>query len=294
MADTPELDISMGNKSGAAISMGDPMSEPEFETIDGKAKGIDTDDIPEEDEGGTGQTGEETPSEDPEANPEGGAEGDDEGDGGNEPEAPKDLGEFDPEKVADWDAQYVKDGSLDVHGALSQEFFANAEAGNEGLNEGTYAYLESKGISKATVKDIEAMAKTNREFAAKDAANVKKEHDLALMTEAGGPDPLKEALKWGKEGGYTKEQQERFNQVMAGDDLEAKKDAVAALMVRSGIKKDKPRVPARDATKGQGKTNNQVQPFASREEYRKAFDEAKNSPRQSREVAARLAVSKFR
>lgn len=292
MADTPELDISMGNKAGAAISMGDPLSEPEFETIDGKAKGIDTDDIPEEDADGT------TPEDDlkgdeEEGDQDGGSEDGDEGEEGDEPAEIKDLGEFDPEKVADWDAQYVKDGSLDVHGALSQEFFANAEAGNEGLNEGTYAYLESKGISKATVKDIEAMAKTNREAAAKDAKAVKQEHDLALMTEAGGPDPLREALKWGKDGGYTKEQQERFNQVMAGDDLEAKKDAVAALMVRSGVKKDKPRIPARDGTKGQGKTNNQVQPFASRAEYRKAFEDSKNNPRKAREVAARLKVSKF-
>lgn len=212
------------------------------------------------------------------------AEGD--GDEGGDEDANKaeELGAFDPEdadSVAKYDAAYLKDGQLDLEGALTAKFWANKEAGKEGLDDGDYAYLATKGISKGTVKAIEAMAETNKEAA---KSSVEKQ-DLELFTIAAddkgenGPKRLQDALKWGKDGAYNADQQKRFNEVMNGKDFEAKKEAVELLINRWAKANPPPRpsLPGRDATKGQGKTAPSVKPFASRKEADAARKALKDS-----------------
>lgn len=183
-------------------------------------------------------------------------------------EALPDFDQEDPEVVEQYDARFIKeDGSLDAEGALSAEYFANLENGIDGLNESTYEYLAAKGISKATVKQIEAMAATQRDAEKNGVAS----HDAQLFEIAGGPDELSKALAWGKEGGYTAEQQKRFNKITSGKDLEAKQEAVEALMsrYRRANPAPKPALPKRDATKAQGKVRSDAaKGFASRAEMR--------------------------
>lgn len=147
---------------------------------------------------------------------------------GDDAEAPEDLGEWnpeDPEVKAKYDERYFgEDGKLN-RGVLADEFFRNySKAENKadaGLNESTYAYLnDTLGLSKETVKEIErgqlALAQQN---------------DTAFFERVGGKDRYEAALKWGRDGGYTKEQQERFNALRkkGGPDFD---DAVDALMQR--------------------------------------------------------------
>jgi hypothetical protein len=292
-----KLEIGMGNVGGASISMADPSGNEDFKVTGNDQVSLDTDDLPEkdEDEGAdadgqddvSGEDGDKASDEssDADGDAEEGAEGDEDETSGEL----KDLGDFTPEKAEEFDAQYTKDGQLDIHGALSQEYFANVEKGVDGLNEGTYAYLEAKGIAKATVKDIEAMAATQRD-AQKTAV---KSQDMELMTRAGGPDALQAAIAWGKEGGYDEAAQKRFNKVMSGKDVEAKKDAIDALMSRFGKAKPKPKLPGRDATKGQGKTPQGPKPFKDRSEFHEARRKAGENQKAQREVALRLAASKF-
>jgi hypothetical protein len=204
------------------------------------------------------------------------AEGDNEEPGSEEEgdeggELPDTFDPEDPEVVAAFDAKYtLESGELDTEGALTAEYWANVEAGKDGLNDATYEYLASKGISKATVKQVEAMAQTQKDA---EQASVKSQ-DFKLFEIAGGADKLQAALKWGKEGGYTEAQQKRFNEITKGKDLEAKEEAVEALMARyrKANPTPKPKVPARDATKGQATKAAAVKPFASREEMRKVRD----------------------
>jgi hypothetical protein len=188
----------------------------------------------------------------------------------------EDLGAYDPEdpdQVARYDQAFQdEDGSL-KDATLSSLFWKRRDAGEEGLPEGVYAYLETKGIKKATVKQIEAMAETEQDA----KANSVTKHDEALFTEAGGADALQAALAWGKAGGYTKEQQARFNKITSGKDLEAKKEAVAALMARynKANPPKRPKVPGRDATKGGGGKPSSALPFKDKFEMRQMRDSLK-------------------
>lgn len=188
----------------------------------------------------------------------------------------EEMESFDPEdeeQVAKFDQAFtMEDGSINDE-ALSAVFWKRQEAKQEGLPEGVYAYLESKGIRRSLVKQIEAMSVTEAD--AKENSVVK--HDEALFEEAGGADVLRAALEWGRNGGYTKEQQERFNKITAGTDLEAKKEAVAALMARyhRANPPKRPKVPGRDATKGGGGKPSTALPFKNREEMRKMRDSLK-------------------
>lgn len=197
-----------------------------------------------------------------------------------------DLGDFDPEAPEAYEERYrTEDGQLNME-VLSAEFFANGD----GLNEGTYDYLASLGLDKNTVKEVERLKKAEL-----DGANAAtSQGDMELFTLAGGPEPLREALDWGKKGGYSKDQQAKFNKVMAGKDMDAKKEAVELLMARFGkAPKPRPTKQARDATKGGGKRQSTVKPFANRTEYRKAKAEAGENQAKRKAVAERLARSNF-
>lgn len=235
---------------------------------------FDSDDLPADEENDDVQPGNDASDADggdeEGADEEGAAE--DDGEGGEE-----DLGAFDPEdadSVAKYDAKYLKeDGFLDLDGTLTKEFWDNSAAGKEGLNDDTYAYLEARGISKAQVKQIEAMAQTQK---ASDAEGVVKS-DNKLFEVAGGADKLQAALKWGKDGGYTKEQQDRFNKITKGKDQAAKEEAVLALMARfeKANPVTKPKLPLRDGTKGQGQRAPSVKPFKDRAEMKAVRDAIK-------------------
>ncbi|MCC5780541.1 hypothetical protein H7H48_15880 [Nitratireductor sp. B36] len=292
MSDDSKLDVSVGGTPGMSLQMGDNSDAKEY-AVDRVE--FDTDDLKDEqDTDEKAGTEESTDGVEPEGGADETDQEEDELEEGSD-EVDEDLGDFDPEDeevVGKFDAKYLlEDGSLDAEGALSKEFFANQEKGIEGLNESTYAYLASKGINKATVKQVEAMAATNAEAAKKSVSS----DDMKLMSAVGGPDALKAALSWGKQGGYDEAAQKRFNKIMNGKDFAAKQDAVEALMARyqKANPPEKPRLPARDATKGQGKRTTGLKPFASREEYRKARDAAESNPKAFRQVMERLAISKL-
>ncbi|TPJ33671.1 hypothetical protein [Mesorhizobium sp. B2-8-3] len=257
------------------------------------AVAFDSDDLPADEENDDVRTDGTTDGADGDeaegADEEGAAE--DDGEGGEE-----DLGAFDPEdadSVAKFDAKYLKeDGFLDLDGVLTQEFWANQEAGKEGLNDDTYAYLEARGISKAQVKQIEAMAQTQK---ASDAEGVVKS-DNKLFEVAGGADKLQAALKWGKDGGYTQEQQDRFNKITKGKDQAAKEEAVLALMARfeKANPVTKPKLPLRDGTKGQGQKAPSVKPFKDRQEMKEVRDAIKQGDTKAWALYnARRSASKF-
>lgn len=212
----------------------------------------------------------------------------------------EDLGEFDPEDTEKWDAQYKgEDGKLNQE-ALSKEFWANGTDDSPGqLNEGTYAYLESIGISKQMAKDVEAALVTQAD-ATKTKAEKRDDALFARVAEITGdaeaaPDVLKDALKWGKEGGYTKAQQERFNKVLKGTDEDARVEAVELLVGRfqtaNGGAKQKPRLPKRDATNGRGAPGGTgLKPFKNRAEARQARRDAGNDQKARQKVAQRMAL----
>jgi hypothetical protein len=277
-----EIDTSAATPSSISISMGN--DGPEVKQTQNDMVSFDTDDLDDE----------EVPGAKSDAGADdAGSEGDaDEGDAEGDAE---DLGEFDaedPDVVAKFDSRYLTEaGTIDAQGSLSAEYFANVAKGVDGLNEATYAYLETKGVDRATVKQIEAMKAT--EAAAADKGVVAE--DLKLMTAAGGAEPLAEAIKWGKEGGYDKAAQDRFNKVMKGKDFDAKQDAVDALMARFGKaqKAVKPTLPKRDATKGQGTPSPSVKGYKDRAEMRKAMSEIGDSRPKAEAHKRRLSVTKF-
>lgn len=266
---------------------------------DGSSVGVDAEDLETQEDDVT------TENEGGDDNPEGDDDTDSDEDAGDDDDSEvEDLGEFDPEDTEKWDAQYkTEDGSLNED-ALSKEFWKNATDDNRGsLNEGTYAYLESLGVSRQMAKNVEAALVTQHDASVKATSD----GDNALFTLAGefagdpeaGPDVLKTALDWGKGGGYSKKEQAKFNKVMEGKDPEAKKEAVELLLsrhTRANPKKaepEKPRVPKRDVTKAQGQPGAGVQPFKNREEYRQARREAGDNQNARRLVAQRLAKSNF-
>lgn len=226
----------------------------------------------------------------------------------DEQSSPEDLGEFDPEDTERWDAQYkTEDGYLNED-ALANEFWSNAtDDERDSLNEGTYAYLESIGISKAMAKNVEAALVTQQDASKKEVS----EGDGALFTLAGelagspeaGADVLQAALEWGKGGGYSKDAQKKFNEATKGSDAEAKTEAVELLVTRylranpdatpKTAQKERPRTPQRDGTKGRGKPGGGLQPFKSRAEARQARSDAGDNQAARRLVAQRIAISNF-
>ena len=300
MADN-SLDVSVGGTPSMSLQMGgdgDTVKRQETDRVE-----FDTDDLAPEEEDQDGDAvqddAQDAPGESGSDDDSGESEEDAGDDEGADDEA--DLGDFDPEDeevVAKFDAKYLtEDGQIDAEGSLSAEFFANAEKGIEGLNEGTYAYLESKGISKATVKQIEAMAATQKDAATKSvvADDIKLMSLVSTPGKQDGPERLQAALAWGKEGGYDADAQKRFNAVMKGKDYQAKADAVEALVARyeKANPPKKPTLPKRDATKGQGQRTSSIKPYASRAEMQKAMKGFGDNRAAWETHKQRLAVSKF-
>ena len=261
------MSIQMGGDDGPQIKEGTQDGLSDADVLEGVAEDVPDDAADPDDTGG----------DEPEADA---SEGESEGD---------DLGEFDPENLEAWNAKYAReDGNLNEE-VLTAEWDAN---GGEGLKEETYKYLESRGISKTLAQQVEAAFKTQRDA----AANAANDGDLELMTVAGGPEPLKAALDWGKSTGYDKAAQDRFNKVMEGKDPVAKKEAVELLMARyaAANPEEKPAVPKRDVTK-QGGTPSRttVKPFKDLSEYRAAVKAAGDNQAKVQEAARRRKASGF-
>ncbi|KAB2662747.1 hypothetical protein F9K91_21160 [Brucella tritici] len=271
-AESADFDMGGGNQS-LTIEMGEGADGSEtIKRNDHATIEFNTDDVRKENDEGELEG---TLEDDDGDNGEGDASTTIDTDGDNEGEdTGEDLGAFDPEDqevVSRFDARYLDaDGDLDLEGALNKEFWDNAAKGKEGLNEATYEYLKSKGIKQSTIKQVEAMALTQKDSEEQGV----KAQDQKLFSIAGGPDKLKEALAWGKAGGYTKEQQARFNQITSGTDLAAKEEAVEALMSRFSRANPtpKPKLPKRNATNGQGGKGPSVKPFKDRAEMRAMRD----------------------
>lgn len=260
-------DFTLPNNKPIAMNMGGDVEELKKDDISFDSDDLDKEDKKDDEKGAD----RDAPDGDgPEGDAAEGAGDEEEGAG----EQPADLGAFDPadpEVVAKFDKQYLDaDGDLDIEGSLSKEFWANAAAGKEGLNEATYEYLKAKGIKPSVVKGFEAQAQTLADAQKQSVAA----QDGKLFEIAGGPDALAAALEWGKKGGYSKEQQERFNKATAGKDFEAKQEAVEALMARyrRANPPAKPTIPQRDATKGQGKATDTTKPFKDRAEMKRVRD----------------------
>ena len=213
------------------------------------------------------------------------------GDGTSEPPSvPEAFDAEDPENVAAFEAAYLTaDGELNED-IISDEFWRNKDAGTEGLNEATYEFLKTKGISKAFAKKVEAAFVNQHDADQKSLAA----HDLKVMDAADGPDNLKAMLEWGKASGYSEAQRERFNKIMQGTDLDAKLEAIELLKSRFE-KSDaaKPTTPKRDATKGNGKPRPGAQPFKTRAEWREARRRAEGDIAALRQIDARAKASGF-
>lgn len=220
--------------------------------------------------------------------------GEEEAGGSDEASEPEDLGDYDTsdETVARFDERYVTEGgTLDVRGSLSEEFWRNAKKGVDGLNPATYEYLKDRfGIDKDTVKDIEAAQKAEAARATE-----------SIYARAGGKERLMAAVEWGKGGGYTKAQRDRFNAIVNGNDPEAASDAIDALMSRyekaagrsAQPASRRPVRPARDVTT-KATTRSAVEPYATREEWAKEFREAREQragDSRMAEIRRRLAAS---
>lgn len=236
-------------------------------------------------------------SDDPDAAEDGNGDGGPDEDGQDEIDSDEvDLGEFSEENIEAWDARYKDDGGNFNMERLTAEFDANE---GKGLNAATYDYLAAQGWKKEVVQQVEAALKTQRDAQTEKVSEADR-HTMALFTLAGGPDPLRAAIEWGKKSGYTKAQQDAFNKVMDGKDLEAKEAAVALLMSRyqkspEAAERSKPKLPRRDVTKAAGKpARASLKPFASQDEYRAALKEAGGNQKAVAEITRRWANSPAR
>lgn len=292
-----DIETSIGGEGGYSLSMEPGTNEQRVEKNDNPTISFDSD----EDHALETETNDDVSS-DGSPDDETAGEGLDDDAGaeteGNESETegdvPEELGDFDPEdadSVERYENAYTaEDGSLNTD-KLSEKYFKNLDAGKDGLDDSDYAFLASKGISKATVKQIEAMQATARDT---QKSSVQSD-DLKIMTQAGGPDKLKVALEWGKAGGYSEADQKRFNKIMNGKDYAAKQDAVDALMARHGRANppQKPQLPSRDATKGQGNKTQGLKGFASKAEADAAHKAAGEDMGKLRVWSRRRKLSKF-
>jgi hypothetical protein len=199
-----------------------------------------------------------------------------------------------------FDARYFKDGKLD-QAALSTEFWANfAKAEDKSavtLNASTLGYLNDRlGLAPEFVKEV------CDSLVAKQTVQ-----EESLYATIGGKDAFETMVKWGKEGGYTPAQRERFNKALkaGGADLE---DALVALQARyqkanpDAAKPTTPprppraSTPQRNATAAAGGTGaaSAGDTFATKAEYSKAWSEglaaqkAASTPQEKREARANL------
>lgn len=216
--------------------------------------------------------------------PEGEGEADKPDEEGDEVDAPEDLGEYNPEDPSKFDERYFKDGKLDQK-ALSDEFWANfakaEDKGSAALNANTLAYLEDRlGLSPEFVKQT------------CDALVLKAQAETSKVYErVGGQERFQEMVQWGKDGGYTPAQRERFNAAMqkGGEDFEDALDALALRFEKANgggdtkpIKgpkgpppgRTKRSSPERNVTqRSTGGTQTSADVFATRAEHQAAWQE---------------------
>lgn len=215
-----------------------------------------------------------------------------------------DLGEWDPtndEVVAKFDEAYIKDGKLDLTGALSREFWATYDPKapeKSGLKEATYKYLEDQfGLSKDDVKQVEAgqLARAERERE-------------AFFSSVGGQAKYDAALDWGRKN-YTEAQQKRFVEARnkGGADFT---DAVDALMARYAranpeqtqgrgprFRQRRPSTPTRDVTGGASggqASRDRGDVFKSTKEFQDAMAAARKEGDQSKIDAIRAKGKRSR
>lgn len=205
---------------GREIEVGGEDSEVRNTDLHNASLEFDSSDSAKDEQGEQGSEGsegkQEKGEEKPETKPEDTQDGDDE-------ETVEDLGEFKVEEQEKWDKAYTKEGGLLNVDRLSAEWWSNHkdEGGSGKLNEGTYKFLEKKGFSRADVDAIGAALEAQ-------AGTIQS----GLEERAGGKEALDAALQWGRSGGYSTSQMERFNKAMKSNDLEAMQEAIDLLRVR--------------------------------------------------------------
>lgn len=211
-------------------------------------------------------------------------------------DAPEDLGEFkadDAETVEKFTKQYYTEAGVMNLPNLYAEFEKNFAAGNPRLNEGTEAFLASRGIPKEALEDHYAAYDSR----VKEAKRQAEESDKKLEELAGGRETYDAAIKWAKESGaYDDAAKRAFNKALTSGDHQARADAVELLITRynKAVKPVDRDEPLRDATKGRGKaTSGAVKPFANRKEYQEALKAAGDNMEKLRAVDARARAGGF-
>jgi hypothetical protein len=141
----------------------------------------------------------------------------------SDPVVAEDLGEFKAEEIEKWEKTYTKEGGLFDTERLSSEWWGNKKdpAAPGKLHEGTYAFLERKGFSR---EDVDAIGAALEE----QAATIQD----GLAERVGGSESLEAALQWGRAGGYSQDQIDRFNKAMDSRNLEIMQEAVDLLSMR--------------------------------------------------------------
>lgn len=201
-------------------------------------------------------------------------------------DTPEDLGEWNPEDEetkSKFDSRYfTESGELNKE-ALGSEFWANyakaEDKAKAGLNEATYAYLkDTLGVSKEFVKEVE-----------RGLVAARGETEQAFLQKVGGAEKYNAAINWAKSGGYSEDQQKRFNELLSKGGPEFD-DAVDALMARferavpGPQRRGPPRrgsTPQRDVTGNATTGAKGGDVFKNTAEYSTAFNEAIRAERQA-------------
>lgn len=231
------------------------------------------------------------------------------GEGGEQEDGPEagaeegDLGEWkrdDPEVQAKFEAKYFTENGQLNKDALSKEFWAShaKDPAKAGLNDATYEFLkDTLGVNKEMVKEIEGALVTKATALAE-----------TFFKSIGGRERYDAMVKWGREGGYTPAQRDRFNKAMNAGGVEFE-EAVEALANRfnrahpqnrqqdgrRGPPQRRQSAPARNVTGGAAEGASGTQDsFKSAEEYREAWQaglaalKAAESGQPKREARAKL------
>lgn len=289
-----QIEYAIAGNTQTKVSMGDGETVVETTDTNGYEQEVESGVSQRRESASEDADGGDIDTHDPDEDVDGAGASEDDGDGADvsteAPEVPEAFDAEDPENVAAFEAVYLTvDGELNED-IISEEFWRNKDGGAEGLNEATYEFLKTRGISKAFAKKVEAAFVNQHDAAEKSLAA----HDLKVMDAADGPDNLKAMLEWGKSSGYTEAQRDRFNKIMQGTDLDAKLEAIELLRGRFE-KSDaaKPTTPKRDATKGNGKPRPGAQPFKTRSEWREARRKAEGDISALRLIDARAKASGY-
>lgn len=183
-----------------------------------------------------------------------------------------DFNPEDPATVQAYDTAFTAEGGKGYNfAALSADFYKN---NGEGLSEGTYKWLESRGVDRATAKAIEEGQKALAGSGAQ-----------AIFARAGGEANYRGAIEWAKGGGYTAEQRKAFNAALdaGGETASMAVDALMARAQKGGFRSQRRQQPERTtaaAGGGSAPAAPAVQPFASYADYQAALREAKRNNNQ--------------